>query len=83
MDKPKHHEIPPFDWPGHGIEKISVIQVSHADYQSLVRSLILTEQRNHELEKLLDEIPQCLPHGRCIPHAIDWIKEAKEKLKNG
>ena len=73
---------PVFQPPGQGIKKVSCVQVPHEDYQSLVRSLVLTEQRNQELEKLLDAIPQCLPHGRCIPHALGWIKEAKEKLKN-
>ena len=28
-------------------------------------------------QEVLDAIPECESHGSCIPHAMDWIKEAK------
>jgi len=28
-------------------------------------------------ESLIDAIPPCPAHGRCIPHAIEWINQVK------
>jgi hypothetical protein len=39
------------------------------------KELAITDERLVSLEKLLDAIPECPIHGRCIPHALDWIKE--------
>ena len=34
-----------------------------------------------ERETLLDSIPQCPVHGKCIPYAIRWIEQAKNLAK--
>jgi len=38
------------------------------------KELAITDERLASLEKLLDAIPECPIHGRCVPHALDWIK---------
>uniref|UniRef100_A0A6M3INY6 Uncharacterized protein n=1 Tax=viral metagenome TaxID=1070528 RepID=A0A6M3INY6_9ZZZZ len=53
------------------------------------------EDRNLELEeevkvtnmllkdrdRLLKEIPQCVAHGPCVPHALEWIAQVKTLAK--
>ena len=41
---------------------------------------LLLENRN----RLLDAIPPCPIHGsQCIPHALDWIEQAKKLRCDG
>ena len=37
----------------------------------------LLEERN----KLLKEIPHCVAHGLCVPHALEWISQVKTLAK--
>jgi hypothetical protein len=30
-------------------------------------------------QKVLDAIPECVAHGSCVPHALDWIDSAKKR----
>ena len=34
-----------------------------------------------ERDLLLEAIPLCVAHGRCVPHAIEWIKQVKTLAK--
>ena len=33
-----------------------------------------------ERQRLLDAIPECPVHGKCVPYALEWISAAKNKL---
>jgi hypothetical protein len=35
-----------------------------------------------DLERLLESIPECPAHGRCIPHAIEWVEQHKTTRRN-
>lgn len=28
-------------------------------------------------DALLEAIPQCIAHGKCVPHALEWIEQMK------
>jgi hypothetical protein len=43
------------------------------------QELLVTDGLLKEMQKLLDAIPQCPVHGRCVPHALDWIEKQKSK----
>jgi len=47
------------------------------------KELAITDERLASLEKLLDAIPECPIHGRCVPHAIEWVKEQVTKISSG
>lgn len=32
-----------------------------------------------ERQKLLDAIPECNIHGKCVPNALEWIEKMKNK----
>jgi len=32
-------------------------------------------------EQLLAAIPQCVAHGPCVPHALEWIEQVKTLAK--
>jgi hypothetical protein len=40
----------------------------------------LLKQSDNQLRELLNVIPECPLHGPCIPHAHDWIRDAKQAL---
>lgn len=41
----------------------------------LEKELEVTDSLLSEREKLLDAIPECSVHGKCIPHALEWINK--------
>lgn len=52
-------------------------------YRKLKKEMKLTDERNERLTELLHKIPECPMHGNdCIPHAMSWLKTAKEKLND-
>ena len=40
--------------------------------------LEVTAKLLNERQKLLDAIPECEIHGKCVPHALEWIEEMKK-----
>jgi hypothetical protein len=32
-----------------------------------------------ERDRLLAAIPECGPHGQCVPHAIEWVERMKDE----
>ena len=45
----------------------------------LEEELRVTEELLAERQRVLDAIPACPAHGPCVPHALEWIKNAKGK----
>lgn len=45
----------------------------------LKKELEVTESLLKDRQRVLDAIPECKSHGSCVPHALDWIKEMKDK----
>ena len=50
------------------------------DYEKLLEELRTTDWLLNERQKLLTVIPECEMHGLCVPHALEWVKEAKKKI---
>lgn len=50
------------------------------EIEKLKRELKVTDELLNERQRLLDAIPECEAHGKCVPHAIDWIEIKKSKL---
>ena len=49
--------------------------------QDLIDDLNITTKLFEERDRLLDAIPQCKVHGKCVPYALEWIEEAKKLTK--
>jgi len=49
--------------------------------EKLEAELKVSEELLEDREDLLEAIPQCPVHGKCMPHAIEWIEEAKNLAK--
>lgn len=49
----------------------------HSCIEHLKKDLQVTEQLLEQRQKLLDAIPECEAHGKCVPHALEWIEKAK------
>lgn len=47
----------------------------------LAKELAVTEVLLEERQRVLDAIPECPVHGSCVPHALEWIKEAKQVMR--
>ena len=45
----------------------------------LKHELEVTDKLLEERQRVLDAIPECPSHGKCVPHAIEWIEEMKAK----
>lgn len=48
--------------------------------EQLQSELKVTESLLNERQRLLDAIPECPVHGKCVPYALKWI-EKKRRLK--
>ena len=49
------------------------------NYTDLKHELEITDKILAERQRVLDAIPECKTHGKCVPHAIEWIEEMKAK----
>lgn len=60
---------------------IDAVDGAIATIEDLRRELRVTEGILNDRTRVLEAIPECRSHGRtCIPHAIQWIEEAKKSL---
>lgn len=64
--------------------KTSIIVSAMVAYQNiyteqLQMDLKVTESLLNERQRLLDAIPECPEHGKCVPYALEWIEKAKAK----
>lgn len=55
---------------------------SAEELESLSKELAVTDELLKDRERLLDAIPQCPTHGKCIPHALEWIGNQVEVQEN-
>jgi len=56
----------------------SIQETAQMSSMELKFLLELTEKRLEQTERLLKAIPPCPVHGDdCIPHALEWIENAK------
>lgn len=46
----------------------------------LAEELAVTDALLAERQRVLDAIPECPVHGACVPHALEWIEEAKRAM---
>lgn len=53
----------------------------HSCSQYLSEDLAVTNKILEEVQRVLDAIPECEIHGKCVPHAIEWIEKAKQLEK--
>ena len=44
------------------------------------KELDVTESLLNERQRILDAIPECEAHGKCVPHALDWVEMKKSKI---
>lgn len=49
--------------------------------EALEVELEVSDKLLEDREALLEAIPQCPVHGKCIPHAIEWIEQVKTLAK--
>lgn len=54
----------------------SLIELEHK-LGATQKDLQVTERLLNERQRLLDAIPECAAHGKCVPHALEWIEKAK------
>ena len=59
------------------LKKLHIAGVSNC--ADLEQELEVTEKLLEERQRVLDAIPECPSHGKCVPHAIEWIEEMKAK----
>ena len=79
MERPKLEDFNRYVTPHAKILAYSIAQDNYIN--ALVKELIVTDDLLKEQHRVIDEIPECKVNGdRCIPSAIDWIKEQKQKL---
>ncbi len=45
--------------------------------EELEAELAVSDKLLEDRTKLLEEIPHCVVHGLCMPHALEWISQAK------
>ena len=59
------------------VKKLAIHDVSNC--ADLKHELEVTDKLLNERQRVLDAIPECQSHGKCVPHAIEWIEEMKAK----
>jgi hypothetical protein len=52
---------------------------SMAALKDVQDELYATDKLLESRQKVLDAIPECPEHGACVPHALEWIEQQKEK----
>jgi len=65
------------EWHKQEVKKLAIHDVSNCAY--LKHELEVTDQLLNERQRVLDAIPECEIHGKCVPHAIEFIEEMKAK----
>jgi hypothetical protein len=49
------------------------------ELKAIKEELKVTESLLNERQRLLDAIPECPEHGKCVPFALEWIEMAKSE----
>ena len=50
--------------------------------EELKKELYVTDKLLSERQRVLDAIPERKIHGKCVPHAIEWINSRKQYFQN-
>jgi hypothetical protein len=56
---------------------VKLYSVSNSNCVDLKQELEVTNKLLNERQRVLDAIPECQIHGKCVPHAIEWVEEMK------
>ena len=56
-------------------------QVLEDKIEELEAELEISDGLLKDRDRLLNAIPQCVAHGPCVPHAIEWINQVKTLAK--
>lgn len=48
--------------------------------EELEAELKVSDELLKDRDALLEAIPECHAHGKCMPHALEWIKQARSVL---
>ena len=59
---------------------VDKVEGEETELEKLRDDLRVTEALLEERQKLLDAIPECPLHGKCVPNALLWIEKAKLKM---
>lgn len=62
----------------HGPTPLAIAQHRIKELEGEIRS---DEALLNERDRLLEEIPHCVAHGLCVPHAIEWVRQVKTLAK--
>lgn len=49
--------------------------------EELKAELEVSDKLLEDREALLEAIPKCVAHGKCLPHALEWIEQVKTLAK--
>lgn len=49
--------------------------------KELEAELAVSDKLLKDRDALLEAIPQCPAHGKCVPHAIEWVEQVKTLAK--
>ena len=52
-----------------------------ARIEELEAELKVSDELLKDRDALLSAIPECPAHGKCVPHAIEWIEQVKTLAK--
>lgn len=53
------------------------IQQAMRRIQELEKEVLVSDKLIEERNELLEEIPHCVAHGLCVPHALEWVRQVK------
>ena len=54
-----------------------MVIINEKEMIDLKHELEVTDKLLEEIQRVLDAIPECPSHGKCVPHALEWIEEMK------
>jgi len=55
-----------------------ILDLFSVRHSALIEDLNVTNTLYEERQRVLDVIPKCPVHGKCVPYAIEWIENAKQ-----
>lgn len=71
----------PSGWSYHAIGVGKTMREAAEKLQELEAELKVSDKLLEDRDALLAAIPECPAHGRCVPHAIEWIERVKTLAK--
>jgi hypothetical protein len=59
---------------------MEIINRYKTEINNLKSELKVTEHLLNDRQSILDAIPECPTHGKCVPHALEWIERMKKTI---